>query len=186
MVKCTGLSNSVEILQFQRGDERLVINMTIPQDEICEGPQSLTAQISLYSGVHPMTMSQSTAQVFTDDCAEQECGKKEEESYTQFIYFYLYFCAVTMLAQVGCISLSPSPTSSPTPSPTTDPLPSLLYVYIFVPIGLVLLVALVVLVAAVLYVRRRRRKELVISTPEYVLQYNTNVLKCIVLYFLQV
>ena len=84
MAKFAGLSNSVEILQFQRGDERLVINMTIPQDEICEGPQSLTAQISLYSGVHPMTMSQSTAQVFTDDCAEQECGKKEEESYTQF------------------------------------------------------------------------------------------------------
>ena len=87
-----------------------------------------------------------------------------------------------MLAQVGCISLPPSPTSSPTPSPTTDPLPSLLYVYIFVPIGLVLLVALVVLVAAVIYVRQRR-KELVISTPEYVLQYNTNVLKCIVFYF---
>ena len=178
MAKFAGLSNSVEILQFQRGDERLVINMTIPQDEICEGPQSLTAQISLYSGVHPMTMSQSTTEVVIDDCAEHECGEKLEESCPQFLYLYFILCTVDMLAQVGCISNEPSPDLSPTPSetntpPTSSPSPtpipasSLLYVYAIVPIGFLLLVALVALVAAVIYVRLRKKK-LALPFPGYV------------------
>ena len=69
-----GGQNSYQILNFTRGNSRLIYSVTIQQDEICEGHTNFTVQLSLYSGIEPMAIAQSLTEVFTDDCFERECG----------------------------------------------------------------------------------------------------------------
>ena len=68
--------NESEVLPFKAGDERRVYTMMIPQDDVCEGSMNITTQLSLYSGVHPMSVERSTAHVIIDDCDENECSKQ--------------------------------------------------------------------------------------------------------------
>ena len=60
-------------------------NMTVLQDDLCEGAHNITISLSMYSGVHPMTVEEPSAQILVDDCEENECGRLENS--TDYIFF---------------------------------------------------------------------------------------------------
>ena len=62
-------------LTFNRNDTRVCHTINILQDNICEYPpnENFFSDLAYVSGVMPITISPSSAQVVIDDSDEQEC-----------------------------------------------------------------------------------------------------------------
>ena len=69
-------ATSQTILSFSIGDTSHTVRITITNDEMCENPnESFFVDIALASGVQPITISSSRAQVIINDGDETECSK---------------------------------------------------------------------------------------------------------------
>ena len=65
-----------EPLQFNQGDERVCHIITINPDNECEEPyEDFFSNLTLVSGVQPITVTQPRAQVIINDSMEPECSK---------------------------------------------------------------------------------------------------------------
>ena len=66
-----------EELVFVQGQTRACHTISILQDELCEYPPNefFFSDLAYVSGLLPITISPSTAQVIIDDSFEPECGK---------------------------------------------------------------------------------------------------------------
>ena len=65
-----------EELAFPRGSTRRCHTIDIVNDDICEtDPNEFYSDLAYVSGVQPITIDPSTAQVVIDDSRETECSK---------------------------------------------------------------------------------------------------------------
>ena len=66
-----------QLLVFNLGDERVTHTITINQDNECEDDSSedFFSNLALVSGVQPIAVTRSRAQVIIDDTLEPECSK---------------------------------------------------------------------------------------------------------------
>ena len=62
-------------LAFPRGSSRACHIIDILQDDLCEGNENFFSSLSLLSGMEPITIDPSTAEVVIDDSREVECCK---------------------------------------------------------------------------------------------------------------
>ena len=63
-------------LQFNQGDTRVCHTITINQDEICENTpnEDFLSNLTLASGIQPITVIREHARVIINDDMEPECG----------------------------------------------------------------------------------------------------------------
>ena len=65
-----------QTISFSIGDTSHTVRLSITNDEICESPnEGFFVDIALASGVQPITISPSRAQVVINDGDEPECSK---------------------------------------------------------------------------------------------------------------
>ena len=64
-----------QTISFSIGDTSHTVRLTITDDEIRETNEGFSVDIALASGVQPITISPSRAQVFIIDGDEPECSK---------------------------------------------------------------------------------------------------------------
>ena len=65
-----------QTISFSIGDTSHTLRLSITNDEICESPnEGFFVDIALGSGVQPITISPSQAQVIINDGDEPECSK---------------------------------------------------------------------------------------------------------------
>ena len=62
-------------LEFPRGSRRACHNISILQDDMCERNETFSSSLSLLSGMEPIIIDPSTAQVVIVDDRETECSK---------------------------------------------------------------------------------------------------------------
>ena len=64
-----------ELLQFDVGEQRVEHSITIIQDAFCEPNEGFFSNLALVSGVQPINLIRSRAEVIIDDDVEPECSK---------------------------------------------------------------------------------------------------------------
>lgn len=72
-----------EELMFSRGETRVCHTIVIVNDDICERDPSenFFSDLAYVSGVMPITIAPSTAEIVIDDSAEPECKSNDSNAY---------------------------------------------------------------------------------------------------------
>ena len=81
LVSSSDFRESNTQLQFNSGDSRVCYNVTIIDDDICEGSENFFASIAVMSG-ESIAITIPLTEVRIEDEMESECG--------QFIYIYIH------------------------------------------------------------------------------------------------
>ena len=67
---------SGQTISYSIGDTSHTVRITITNDEICESPnESFFVDIAIASGIQPITISPSRAEIIINDGDEPECSK---------------------------------------------------------------------------------------------------------------
>ena len=64
------------IIQFDTGDTRVCHNITIINDQLCEEQnEKFLSNLTLVSGIQPITVTRTPATIIINDTLEPECSK---------------------------------------------------------------------------------------------------------------
>ena len=90
------------VLEFNTGDNRVCHNVTIVQDQLCEDPsEDFISNLTLQSGVQPISVVRTPATVNIIDTNEPECSKPS-------MYYISLFHSLSLSLSLS-LSSPPSP-----------------------------------------------------------------------------